>query len=150
MNLTRDLLKALDACAEGYRYVLEHNLLNIPYDDAINAMRQDIGNADAAEYADWLEDQKKTEIYFRAYGGAITMGAYQVYNCYTGQHQRYETEEEAKTALLEITKNLILTHGPRITRELINENGDAIWLASDINERIQLSLDANEKVEINL
>jgi hypothetical protein len=52
-----------------------------------------------------------------------------MYNPYTGEHTRYETEEEVKQAYLNLAKEVVRTHGPSINIETVDENGNATWVA---------------------
>jgi hypothetical protein len=82
---------------------------------------------------------KKTELYVRTNGSIFTMGAYQVFNPLTGQHTRYETEAEAKAALVDVAKQVLEQHCPRVVQELSNENGDTTWIPTTMNETLVIS-----------
>jgi hypothetical protein len=67
------------------------------------------------------------------------MGAYQVFNPLTGVHTRYETEAEAKQALIAIAQDILKQHSPTVVQELSNENGDTVWTATKMNETLVVS-----------
>lgn len=135
MILTREFLLDVNSCSEGYRFGLENNLINNDYEEAVVFCATN-GHQD---FADWLIEQKKTEYYVRNNGSVITMGAYQVFNPLTGTHTRYETENEAKTALIEVATNVLKTHCPKVVQEIMNENGDTTWIATSLDESLIIS-----------
>lgn len=135
MILTKEFLVNVDSCTDGYRYGLEHNLIGGDYDYAIEYCREN----GATSFANWLEHMKTTEQYVRANGSIITMGAYQVFNPLTGQHTRYATIEEAKTALIEVQKAILENYGASIVQEMYNENGDTTWIPTDIHKTLVIS-----------
>lgn len=135
MILTRELLLEANSCQEGYRFGVENNLIGGDYDDAITFC----ANNGKQEFADWLTAQKSTEYYVRNNGSILTMGAYQVFNPLTGQHTRYETEEQARTALVEIAREILNQHCPTVVQELSNENGDTTWISTTMNQTLVVS-----------
>lgn len=136
MILTKEFLQQFNGCTEGYRFGLENGLIDGDYDVAISFC-----NANGKpEFGSWLEHQKSTEAFVRMNGSIFTMGAYQVFNPLTGQHTRYETEAEARTALVEIAKEVLAQHCPRVVQELSNENGDTTWVVTSLNEQLIVSL----------
>lgn len=135
MILTREFLLEVNSCQEGYRFGLENNLINGNYDDAITFC----SNNGKQEFADWLTTQKSTEYYVRNNGSLITMGAYQVFNPLTGQHTRYESEELARLALINVAKEILQQHCPTVVQELSNENGDTTWIPTTMNETLIIS-----------
>jgi hypothetical protein len=135
MILTKEFLGDVDSCLEGYRFGLENNLIDNDYDQAIKFC-SDNGHQD---FANWLIEQKLTEKYIRANGSVITMGAYQVFNPLTGIHTRYETEEEAKTALIEVAQAVLNEQCPKVIQEISNENGDTTWIPTNMNESLVVS-----------
>ena len=64
------------------------------------------------------------------------MGAYQVFNPLTGVHTKYETEAEAKQALIVIAQEILNQHSPTVVRELTNENGDSAWIATELHKQL--------------
>lgn len=135
MILTRELLLEANSCQEGYRFGVENNLIGGDYDDAITFC----ANNGKQEFADWLTTQKSTEYYVRNNGSILTMGAYQVFNPLTGVHTRYETEAEAKVALVEIAKEVLNQHCPRVVQELSNENGDTTWIQTTLHQTLEIN-----------
>ena len=135
MILTKEFLQQFEGCAEGYRFGLENNLIDNDYDLAIKFCAEN-GHQD---FADWLTHQKSTEKYVRTNGSVITMGAYQVFNPLTGQHTRYETESEAKAALIEVAQTVLNQQCPRVVQELSNENGDTTWITTTMNQSLVVS-----------
>lgn len=134
MILTKEFLTDVHSCIEGYRFGLENNLIGIDYDEAISFC---INNG-KQDFADWLKDQKTTEAYIKANGKEIIMGAYQVFNPFTGQYAKYNTEQEARTALIEIAKQVLEQHCPAVVQELSNENGDTTWIPTTINATLNI------------
>lgn len=135
MILTKEFLGDSDSCREGYRFGLENNLIGGDYDYAISFCR----NNGHEDFAEWLEGQKNTEKYVRSNGGVITMGAYQVFNPLTGQHTRYETEQEARAALCKVAKDVLSLHCPTVVQELSNENGDTTWIPTEMHKELTVS-----------
>lgn len=135
MILTREFLIDVHSCQEGYRFGVENNLIGGDYDDAITFCA---GNG-KQEFADWLTAQKSTEYYVRNNGSTITMGAYQVFNPLTGIHTRYETEAEAKVALIKVAKQVLAGQNLIVVQELSNENGDTTWVPTTIHETLVIS-----------
>ena len=134
MILTEEFLKSQDACQEGIETVIDNNIIGIEYNLAIRQLI-DLNEQD---YAGWMIEQKKTEAYVRANGSVFTMNAYQVFNPLTGQHTRYETEAEAKSALVDIAKQVLTQHVPVVVQELANENGDTTWIATTLHETLKI------------
>jgi hypothetical protein len=134
MILTREFLLEVHSCQEGYRFGVENNLIDGNYDNAITFC----ANNGKQEFADWLTEQKKTEYYVRNNGSILTMGAYQVFNPLAGVHTRYETEAEAKAALVEIAKQVLEQHCPTVVQELSNENGDTTWIPTNLHETLEI------------
>jgi len=66
--------------------------------------------------------------------------AYQVFNPQTGTHTRYETEVEAKSALVEVAKQVLLIHTPSVNAEIIHENGDVTWTPVDFVSQLVVSI----------
>lgn len=135
MILTKEFLGGANSCVEGYRFGLENNLIGNDYDAAIKFCAEN-GHQD---FADWLTEQKSTEKYVRANGSIFTMKAYQVFNPYTGQYTKYETEAEAKVALAEVVKQMVANQVSLVNQELVNENGDATWVPVDLIKDITVS-----------
>jgi hypothetical protein len=133
--LTKELLSSLDCCPEGYKFGLENNLIDNDYDYAILFCKEN----GQVEFSDWLLEQKSSEVYVRSNGSVFTMGAYQVFSPFTGQHTRYETEEEARLALIDLAKNVLDTHTPGVVQELSNENGDTAWIPTDMHKTLNIS-----------
>lgn len=135
MILTREAFKELNACVEGYETALRTGNVGKDIDEVISYCN----NNNLTSFADWLIEQKKTEYYVRNNGSILTMGAYQVFNPLTGTHTRYETEVEAKAALVEIAKEVLNQHCPTVVQELSNENGDTTWIPTTMNETLVVS-----------
>lgn len=135
MILTREFLLNADACQEAYKFVVENNLINGDYDNAIIFC----ANNNKQEFVNWLTEQKKTEYYVKNNGSILTMGAYQVFNPLTGVHTRYETEEEAKQALVVIAQEILNQYCPTVIQELSNENGDTTWIPTTMNKTLVIS-----------
>lgn len=136
MILTKEFLVTVNSCLPGYRFGLEHDLIGKDYDYAIKYCLENNGE----EFAVWLEEQKNTEIYVRLNGVNITMGSFQVFNPLNGNHIKYETEEEARKALVEIAKQLLETYMPIANQEIFNENGDSTWIPTTLHKQFNITL----------
>jgi len=66
--------------------------------------------------------------------------AYQVFNPQTGQHTRYETEAEAKAALVEVAKQILVTYTPSVVEETVHENGDVTWTSTELASQLIVSI----------
>lgn len=66
--------------------------------------------------------------------------AYQVFNPQTGTHTRYETEAEAKSALVEVAKQVLATHTPSVNAETVHENGDVTWEPVDFVSQLVVTI----------
>jgi hypothetical protein len=138
MILTEEFLKLQNACAEGIQIAFDNKYLGQEYSDVIRNLVS-IGQRD---FAGWLIDQKNTEAYVRANGKVITMGTtYQVFNPMIGTHTEYETEAEAKTAIVEISKQILQLHKPTVCASLSNENGDSTWISVDLLQNVQVIIE---------
>jgi len=128
-------LREIGMCQEGYDAMNALGNYGLTLDEAA-AKLNDSGYP---KFAEWVLEQKKTEAYVRFNGKVITMGAYQVFNPLTGVHTRYETEAEAKQALIVIAQDILKQHSPTVVQELSNENGDTVWIATKMNETLVIS-----------
>lgn len=128
-------LREIGMCQEGYDAMNALGNYGLTLDEAA-AKLNDSGYP---KFAEWVLEQKKTEAYVRFNGKVITMGAYQVFNPLTGVHTRYETEAEAKQALIAIAQDILKQHSPTVVQELSNENGDTVWIATKMNETLVVS-----------
>lgn len=135
MILTKEFLQQQQACTDGIQACIDNNYIGLEYS---NVVKNFISN-DQKDYAGWLIEQKSTEAYVRANGSVITMGAYQVFNPITGLHTRYETEAEAKLALIEVAKQILNQYPTLVNQELSNENGDTTWIPTNMNESLIIS-----------
>ena len=135
MILTEEFLNKAMACVEGFSVGMAKGYIGMEYNEVIKALLK----ANYREYAGWMLEAKKTELYVRMNGSVITMGAYQIFNPLTGTHTRYETEAEAKTALIEVSKQLLNYYCPQVVQELSNENGDTTWIPTTLHETLTIS-----------
>jgi hypothetical protein len=135
MILTKEFLIAQGACEEGIQICIDNNYFGMDCDEVI----KELIKIDKKDHARGLLSYKSTELYVRMNGSQFTMGAYQVFNPLTGQHTRYETEAEAKAALIEVAKKVLAQHCPRVIQELSNENGDTTWIPTNMNETLIVS-----------
>jgi hypothetical protein len=87
----------------------------------------------------WYLKQRETEKFVRYTGKVFTMGKYQVFNPLTGLHTYCETEELAKAAIAEISKQILETHKISVCREFSNEHGHTTWVAEQIVDPITIS-----------
>jgi len=138
MILTKEFLQNKDACTAGYRICLENNLIDNDYDAAISWFLNQTDET-LISYGNWLQAFKTTEEFVRTNGKELTMGAYQLFNPTTGTHTRYETEVEARQALVELSKQIIKQYTPTVVQELSNENGDKTWIATKMVDTLNIS-----------
>jgi hypothetical protein len=124
MILTREFLQTIRTPTDIYRYIFEHSIVNIEYDQAIESLK----NNGKELWAYWLNEQKLSEAYVRANGSKITMNEkYQVFNPITGVHIACDTEDDMKQLVLDISQQIINIYKVSVNREISNENGDAAW-----------------------
>jgi len=135
MKLSKDFLINQNACTAGIEFYEDKNLYGKEYSEVIRSCIEH----GQREFAGWLVELKKKEEYVRLNGNIITMKAYQVFNPMTGTHEKYETEELATQALVEVIKQIINHHNPTVCQEIANENGDTAWTAVDLMPRIQIT-----------
>lgn len=130
-----NFLLQIGMCKEGYDAMNKLGNYGLTLDEASENLRV----AGYEKFANWILEQKKTEAYVRFNGKVITMGAYQVFNPLTGIHTRYETEEEAKQALVIVANEILQQHCPSVVQEISNENGDTTWIATEIHKTLIIS-----------
>lgn len=135
MIFTQEFLNANNVCAEGQKVADDFNLYGMDIDQSIKVLLQ----AGLKEDAGWILKAKDTEYYVRQNGSNITMGAYQVFDPISGVHVRYETEAEAKAALIATAKQVLELHCPKVVQELSNENGDTTWVPCDMADKLVIS-----------
>jgi hypothetical protein len=124
MILTREFLLAINAPLDMYRYIFEHNIINVEYNEAVDFLE----NNGKSLWAWWLNKQKESEIYVRANGSIITMTEkYQVFNPLTGSHTACDTEDDMKKLVLDISQQIVDAYKVSVNQEITNENGDAAW-----------------------
>ena len=87
----------------------------------------------------WYIKQRETEKFVRYIGEVFTMGQFQVFNPYTGQHVYCETEADAKLAYAEIAKQVLANSQISVCREMSNEYGHTTWVAETIENPITVS-----------
>ena len=130
-----NFLLQIGMCKEGYDAMNKLGNYGLTLDEASENLRV----AGYEKFSNWILEQKQTEAYVRFNGKVLTMGAYQVFNPLTGIHTRYETEEEAKQALIAIAQEVLKQHCPTVVQELSNENGDTCWIPTTMNETLVIS-----------
>lgn len=135
MVLTNDFLIMCEAGPEAYNFLAAHALLGLEIDAAIAACTKN----GFLELAEWLKEQKSKEVYVRLNGSIFSMHTFQVFNPLTGQHNQYETEAEARIALVTLAQEILNLHCPRVAQELRNENGDTTWVASALHKTLVVS-----------
>lgn len=135
MLVTEKFITDFAVCEETATVIRENNLLGLEVTEVLRALR----DLNMAEPTVWWATAKTTETYVRNNGSILTMGAYQVFNPLTGVHTRYETEAEARAALIEIAKEVLKQHCPVVVQELANENGDTTWIPTTMHENLAVS-----------
>lgn len=68
------------------------------------------------------------------------MSTYQVFNPQTGIHSRYESEAEAKAALVDVAKQVLVAHAPSVNLEIVHENGDVTWQPTDFVSQLVVTI----------
>lgn len=128
--LTENLLSTLGACQEGIDVASQNNYFGQSYYDVI----KDLLSKGEREFAGWMVEQTKTELYVRATGGVITMNqTYQVFNPLTGTHTEYSDEASARVAMVEISNQVLQNYPINIVQSISNENGDTAWTATTLS-----------------
>lgn len=135
MILTQEFLTANQVCESGQNIADIGNYIGQDFDFVI----RDLLRKGYRDEAAWMQGSKSTETYVRMNGSILTMGAYQVFNPLTGTHTRYETEEEAKQALVAVAKDVLAAHVPQVVQEISNEKGDAVWIPVDMVTTLVIS-----------
>lgn len=83
---------------------------------------------------------RRTEEYVRYWGKEIKLGKYQVFNPATGTHDKYDTLDEAKAALIEVCNEVLRSHSPAIVREISNELGDTAWTPVSLENKVTVTI----------
>lgn len=133
--VNEDFFTRYSVCQTTIDVIKNNDLLGKDVPEVLRCLR-DLG---IAEPTVWWNHQKSTENYVKDNGEIITMGAYQVFNPLTGVHTKYETEVEAKAALVEVARAILEAHCPTIVQEISNENGDATWVPTEIHKTLVIS-----------
>ena len=124
MILTKELLKAANACTEGYRFVLEGNVVGGDYDAAIAYCKAN----GQEEYGIWLEENKNTIAVWRIAEKTMLPHSYKYGSeIFANQQDAKNAALAAKQKFKQETKNLF-----PVVLEQFNENGDATWTPVDI------------------
>ena len=134
--ITKELLDALGNCGDGPAFIEANNLWGKTDEEVLRAMK----DAGVLEPVFFWRQAKSSEAFVRYFGSIFTMGAYQVFNPLTGLHTRYETEAEAKAALVELAKSVLQYHGLSVVQELSNELGDTTWIPTQLHETLTVSI----------
>lgn len=132
--VTREMLDTLNACNESKVVITDNDMWGKTETEVLNFFIE----SNLFQYNEWWLKKKQTEEFVRYNGEVITMGEYKVFNPLTGQHTTFLTEAEAKAALIEISKDILEKHTPRIVQAMRNENGDETWIPTDIHKTIQI------------
>ena len=134
--ITKELMDALGNCGDGPAFIEANNLWGKTDEEVLRAMK----DAGVLEPVIFWRQAKSSEAFVRYFGSTFTMGAYQVFNPLTGLHTRYETEAEAKAALVELAKSVLQYHGLSVVQELSNELGDTAWVPTQLHETLTVSI----------
>jgi hypothetical protein len=134
--ITKELMDALGNCGDGPAFIEANNLWGKTDEEVLRAMK----DAGVLEPVIFWRQAKSSEAFVRYFGSIFTMGAYQVFNPLTGLHTRYETEAEAKAALVELAKSVLQYHGLSVVQELSNELGDTTWIPTQLHETLTVSI----------
>jgi len=91
-------------------------------------------------WVNWFDKLKQSEVYVKFNGSVITMGnSFKVFNPLTVTHTEYETEDAARDAVIEISKQLLDNYKITVVQSISNENGDASWTAHELTNPINIS-----------
>ena len=126
--VTVDMVKAMGVCGMGLRQVIRNPDLTVA---------ENIKLAEAeGRYEDiqWWKNMANTEEFVRYRGKEITMGAYHVFNQFTGQYVECETEEDMKRTMTEIAQKILESHSIDVSRSISNELGDTTWIPHKVDE----------------
>lgn len=118
MILTKELLQANEACKEGYRFALGHDLIGRPLKEVVSVC-EDLGEYDYALYVESL--MGKREI-------SIMPGKIQVFNPKTGLHTSASSTEEAIALYQDIAEKILAAHMPQVVVEGVDGNGRQKWV----------------------
>lgn len=89
-------------------------------------------------WIEWFDALRRSEAYVRFNGEQFTMSNYQVFNPLTGTHAEYETEAEARAAVIVVSEQVLAAHKVSLVRSITNEHGDSAWIAVELSEPIVL------------
>lgn len=137
MILTQEFLTQNNACEEGQKCADNDNYIGMDYDEVI----KDLLRKGLRDFAGWLTDQKKTELYVRL-NGATIMTAYNVFNPLTGINTKFTDLELAKQEAINVANQVLDTNKIIITSIISNENGDEVW-ATDNTIQVSLVVTSN-------
>jgi hypothetical protein len=134
MILTKEFLQKTDACKEGYQAGLENDLIGKPYDEVISYFY----NNGFKDYADWLLEQKNTDIYIKESGNVIINGyRIQPFSEYSKIYDTIESLMEdyqnAKNIWIEKNKHTI-----SVDSVSTDAKGNETWKNIDINSYIPI------------
>jgi hypothetical protein len=139
-KLSLKFLKDNGVCDDAYAWTAETFQENFAIDELLD---WDLGRSKLIVYCDenpnitigwvkWFDELKISEAFVRFNGKEITMGSYQVFNPITGVHTEYQTEDEAKIAMVDIAKQVLQNNIISVCRAINNENGDSSWIPIDL------------------
>ena len=127
-------LKEIGMCQEGYDVMNKLGNYGLTLDEAAQRLKEN----GYPKFAEWVLEQKKTEAYVRFNGKVITV-SYQVFNPLTGVHTEYPDKESARVAMVSIAQQILETHTISIVKVVANENGDAAWTPTTIEQPLVVS-----------
>ena len=91
-------------------------------------------------WVEWSDKLRQSEAYVKFNGSVITMGTnFQVFNPLTGSHTEYDTEDAARSATVEITKQILANYKITVVQSVSNENGDSAWTAYELANPVIIS-----------
>jgi hypothetical protein len=147
-KLTLQFLKDNKACDEGYTWTATTFAQEFSVDPIID---WDYGRTKLVPYCEqnptttkgwveWFDKLRQSEAYVKFNGSVITMGTnFQLFNPLTGSHAEYNTEDAARSAAVEITKQILANYKITVVQSISNENGDSAWTAHELANPVIIS-----------
>jgi len=129
-------------CKESIGYLEDHNLFGREEQYILDFIRNNekefkcegtvVSNSQGEQFQhedldhpwclNWKRLMSKPEN-IRKVGTTINMKTYQLFNSVTGEHEEYNTLEEAKAAMIALVKSIVKDHRIDIAVEISNEHG---------------------------
>jgi hypothetical protein len=132
--ITGELLQTLGATNEVIEACERFSLWGTTFAHAKKVLTE---NNVEEEITYWMTNITTTEIFVRTTGSEFIMNTrWRVFNPLIGQTETFDDQQQAEARLVEIAAEVLVNNTPRMTTELINENGDSTWITSDMHTRL--------------